>query len=375
MVTVKALRMLRPVGNRIPLPGRPGQAGLPWQAYKTEFLDSGTSSLSIALQVACSLRPEVSKPEAIFPAYACPDLVAAAVAAGVTPTLVDLLEDSPWMDEQKVKEAFGPQTVAIVAVNFLGGQAPLGQLKAIAEEGSALLIEDSAQTVPPSSGASQLADLVVLSFGRGKPVNLMGGGALLYKAQYSDAVSEQVSELTVRAVTIDTKWLLKRWLFHRLMGPALYGFMLRIPGLRLGETRYHRLETIERLSIPESLIQEGVRRFCDRAELLAAYREGLAPLAKAGWIILTESRALRIALLAPDAKTCRASLAALNAKGIGANGFYERCLPDIHGVSEYLAQSSECFPNAQSFARRLVTLPSHDDVSPRDAIRITNLLK
>lgn len=369
------LRMLRPVGNRIPLPGPAGQGELPWPAYEAVHLDSGTSALCIALRVAYGLRPELSQPEAIFPAYACPDLVAAAVAAGVKPVLVDLCENSPWMDEQQVAQAVEPQTVAIVAVNFLGSPSPLDGLRALADTHSLVLIEDSAQAVPPSSAESQLADMIVLSFGRGKPVNLMGGGALLYKPRYSEAVSDEVSELTVQPVTIDSKWLLKRWIFHRLMGRLLYGLMLRVPSLRLGETRYHALQNIKRWAIPETLIHEGIRRFCDRAELLKAYREGLEPLIKARWVLLTGNPALRVALLAPDAETCKASLDALNADGIGANGFYEKSLPEISGVEEHLDESLGSFPRAQSFAQRLVTLPAHDDVTLRDVYRISELLK
>ena len=187
--------MLRPVGNRVPLPVGRDNGQYPWPAYQTELLNSGTAALSLALRAAKRQKPEIAEPEAILPAYVCPDLVAAAVAAGVKPVLVDLAKDSPWMAPQNVQGAVSDNTIAIIAVNFLGRLVPLEPLRRVADGYGITLIEDSAQAIPPSSADNALADFVVLSFGRGKPVNLMGGGALLFKDKDATSVASLLEGL------------------------------------------------------------------------------------------------------------------------------------------------------------------------------------
>ena len=60
------------------------------------------------------------------------------------------------------------------------------------------------------------------------------------------------------------------------------------------------------------------------------------------------------------------AIEALTRKGIGANAFYGHTLPGIEGVPGDLGDSADDYPNAESFADRLLTLPSHEDVTDRD---------
>ena len=64
-------------------------------------------------------------------------------------------------------------------------------LRPLADAAGAVLIEDSAQAFPRDGGGDfWQGDLVVLSFGRGKPVSLLGGGAVLYRDErFGDAAS------------------------------------------------------------------------------------------------------------------------------------------------------------------------------------------
>ena len=154
-----------------------------------EFTRSGTEALSLAVRFAIADHSCVDSPEVLMPAYGCPDLVAAVIAQGATPVLVDLADhQTPFMSIHGVEAAITCNTVAIIAVGFLGLPERLEALADVARANTLLLIEDSAQCFPPKSieAGCYLADLIVLSFGRGKPINLMGGGALLIRKDHHE---------------------------------------------------------------------------------------------------------------------------------------------------------------------------------------------
>lgn len=380
--------MLRPVGNRVPLPVGRDNGHYPWPAYQTELLNSGTAALSLALRAAKRQKPEIAEPEAIFPAYVCPDLVAAAVAAGVNPVLVDLAKDSPWMAPQNVQGAVSDNTIAIIAVNFLGRLVPLEPLRRVADDYGLTLIEDSAQAIPPSSADNALADFVVLSFGRGKPVNLMGGGALLFKDKDAASVASLLEGLPVHTVLCTPAWYLKRALFHTLMGRFLYGIMLRIPMLHLGETRFHPLGEMTRQTIPPGIVLNGISAFERSVANSRELQEGLGFLVEQGWVLLSNeqdgalqaagqriNKVLRFAMLAPDRNERDRALNALQRAGIGANELYGVTLPMVEGISNHLGPSPGNFPHARDFAERLITLPSHDGVTLADIQTMARVLK
>lgn len=379
MVAFKAMiGMLRPVGSHVPLPGSGAETCLPWETnYRTWFMGSGTEALSAAVLLAISQsRLKNSVPEVILPAYGCPDLVAAVVARGAKPVLVDLLPDCPFMDTEKVSRALSDATVAVIAAGFLGVSEQLSLLASICRERGVWLIEDSAQCFPPDCAREPIADCAVLSFGRGKPVNLMGGGALLIRSDHNAAAADVLSSLPEQLVKIDWQWKIKRHIFNFLMGRFCYGLLKRVPFLGLGKTVYKPLASIGRIQLPSGLLEAGISEAKERPDVAAAYAWGLGFLWERGWKTFmsddmpggrwTGQVKLRYALLAPDRGTRDKAIAALNNEGIGANSFYGCILADIEGICDVVVSSAEEYTNAESFADRLITLPSHEDVTDRD---------
>ena len=150
------------------------------------FVQSGTAALAQALIIAKSAFT-TDTPEVIVPGYACPDIISAAVYAGITPILVDLEPDRPYMSLSAIENAVTKNTVAIIAINFMGIPERISAIRGSLGDSGIIVIEDSAQWYPDADGETPISsayhgDLVVLSFGKGKPLSLMGGGALLIKA-------------------------------------------------------------------------------------------------------------------------------------------------------------------------------------------------
>lgn len=379
--------MLRPVGSRVPRPMRGQGEPLPWQAqYSTWFMGSGTEALSAAVMLAIR-RSEVyvAGPQVILPAYGCPDLVAAVVAQGASPVLVDLMPDCPVMDLEKLVQAITEQTVAVIAAGFLGVPEQLAELGSICRSRNLWLIEDSAQCFPPDSARKPIADCAVLSFGRGKPINLMGGGALLVRDDHQGIAPEILADLPEVTVTVDWKWKLRRHIFNLLLSRVGYGLLLRLPFLGLGSTVYKPLESIRLVDLPSGLLTAGSFHAKNRPSVADQYNEALSFLCAQGWTLFMwdhrenigaggPSVTLRYGLLAPDRSTRDRAVRMLNSYGIGGNAFYEKSLPDIDGIADVIQADSAAYPNAASFAERLVTLPSHEDVSGRDIRLISTVL-
>ncbi len=175
---------LPPAGNPVCLSHRGAGESLlrdVFHPYTPEYYSSGTAALAASIIAAIRLKG-VDAPEVILPAYGCPDLVSAAVFAGAKTVLVDLVRDRPWMDLDQVSLHINTHTVAVVAVSLFGIPERMEELRLVLDQHGVVLIEDSAQAFPRKPGAGFWSgDLVVLSFGRGKPVSLLGGGAVLFR--------------------------------------------------------------------------------------------------------------------------------------------------------------------------------------------------
>ncbi|MDO3722405.1 DegT/DnrJ/EryC1/StrS family aminotransferase [Marinobacter sp. chi1] len=378
---------VRPVGSRVPRPEPvPSNFRYPWaiNGYLTEFLENGTQALSLSIAIAIAKKRDISAPEVILPAYGCPDLVAAVVAQGAKPVLVDLLSNTAQMDDNRLCHAIGPGCVAVVAVGFLGVPERLKVLSEICREREIFLIEDSAQCFPPSGITFSHADAIVLSFGRGKPINLMGGGALIYQRKLQPLVKEALGNTPSLAKSVGILWRFKRLVFNWLMMRLPYWAVEKVPFLHIGQTRYQECPYIRRAILSDTLLFAGIQYFFQRPYLGDLYRKELDELCDNGWRLLGSDckrmdhpgcsvPRVRIALLAPSSTAREHAELALNRAGIGATNFYGAILPELEGLEGFF--ESAHFPVAKDFSSRLLTLPCHEDVRPGDIHKIVKIMK
>jgi len=378
---------LPPAGERICLAAgvhtvrAPDDLFRPWQAG---FFNSGTAALAAAVMAAVH-RKGVLAPEVILPAYGCPDLVSAVLHAGARPVLVDLEPQRPWMDLEQLAASVGPQTAAIVAVSLFGIQERMPALRVIAERSAVTLIEDSAQAFPKNGVESFWdGDLVVMSFGRGKPVSLLGGGAVLYRDDQFRGLLPECSHGTDGR---PLQWLavrLKAVLYNLMSSPRAYWIPAGLPFLRLGETRFHPLSAVEcmdaaRLELLSVNTAAFRRRTLRVQSLLASLIAELA--ARAGGLVdlpaacaAPATRALLRYPLLLDAAMRDEVYNCLNGRGLGVSRMYPAALPDIAGLENHLGSAGD-FPVARNFASRVLTLPVHERVQDADIRAIASGLE
>ena len=323
---------------------------------------SGTAALAQAI-AACAARAARSSPEVILPAYGCPDLVAATLYAGVFPRLVDIAPSTWSYDGVSLEANLSPNTVGIIAVNLLGLGDQAHDLARLCQDRRIGLIQDSAQFLPREP-IDWPGEYVVLSFGRGKPLNLLGGGALISPPGTSALTSTEAARLALRDRLFASR--AAAIAFNALTRPHAYRVYSALPGTGLGEVAYTPLDDASQQ--PERSwrrIGRAFGQYCEKP----SYRSDIWEAALTEWTDfgitpLHSPRAsfppepLRLALLAPDQKTRDSLVDRLNANGLGPSRLYGTALPEVACVPEAVNAQGP-FPNASSLAGKLFTLPTH----------------
>jgi len=389
---------LPPVGNSITtqlVEHSAEMLGEVFSGFDVFLYRSGTMALAASLvAVAASARDRGLKgvPEVLIPAYACPDLVSAVVYAGLKPVLVDFEADRPWMDLEMLRQHLSrPQTVAVIAVHFLGIPERLGQIREVIAGRDIVLIEDSAQYFPCKGVTTPhwFGDLIVLSFGRGKPVSLLGGGAVLCRKGMQGLNLVQALPLAAEAALAPDNTVpglsrrLKIALYHQLLRPGFYGLLQALPFLHIGETRYKPLSAIMAAEAGSAaLLAANIAQYQPRDRCQQAWvAELIAQLGSDQVIDLpvvsgcdAAEPLLRYPVLLSSGQSRDQLLAHLQAQGLGASSMYPAILPQLPGLSALLAGQGR-FPNAERFASTLLTLPTHIGVGLSDINRMADVFE
>ncbi len=329
---------------------------------------SGTAALAHAI-ARCAVRASVDAPEVILPAYGCPDLVAACTHAAVHPRLVDIAASGWAFDTDRLLGSLSSRTVAIVSVNLLGIPDGTPGLADLCRQRGIALIQDSAQFLPRQP-IEWPGDYVILSFGRGKPLNLLHGGALIEPVSaIADSMSHPASDsfrdrlMNSRAAALA---------FNVLTHPHPYRLLSLLPGTGFGQVVYTPLLNPSPLSptqfprVDAAFDQYQRHRSYDRqiwAPALAEWTSfGIRALQPDGPSV--QSEPLRLTLLAPDRVARDQILNRLNHQHLGASRLYGTDLAHVAGTPDMVRDQGP-FPNATALADSLFTLPTHSLVTSR----------
>ena len=365
---------LPPVGSTILT--KPSTLIPSFDGFDAFYVDSGTSALALAIIAAKQLQPEITKPEVIVPAYCCPDLVSAAVYAGTQVVVVDISPNDPAYDLEQLGAAINSNTIAVIAVNFLGIKERLTQIKSLLPD-HCHLIEDNAQSFEPLQAPEQLVgDMVITSFGRGKPVSLLGGGLCLVREDLSErlTLAEQIKPAQPTSL-LTAKIAVYNWLIK----PTLYPLINRNPLLSVGETKYKPLNSIHALDKQRlTWLDKNIQAYREQStfsqqafDKILAEHEGLTiqrtiePNEKQG-------KLLRYPILCSTKEQRDIILHELNNSGLGASVMYGKNISDIEKPS--FLSIKKPIPSATDLSRRIITLPCHENVDSKNIINIKNII-
>lgn len=347
------------------------------------LVGSGTQALALAIStVLDNHAPRTA--EVVIPAYGCPDLIAACLYAGVSPRLVDVAVDRWGYDPADLEARLSKNTAALVAVNLLGIGDDALHLHRLAATHGVSIIADSAQHLAQMDPAQQRphADCIVLSFGRGKPLNALRGGMLITSRELPSATVGQLNTFTGRLRELALNSRLAALMFNLATHPLLYDLIERLPGLNVGTTRFHPLSSITALPARAwSQVGAALQQYlAEPSDNLRVWRPYFDEWSRCGITLLRSTegpvhgRHLRLPLLAQDREHRDRLLAELQRQGCGATFFYGAPLPSIDSVPDVVARQGP-FPNATRLADRLLTLPTHAHVTERIAERVTATIR
>ena len=329
--------------------------------------DSGTSSLLLALRLTL---PAVGQaPLVALPAYACPDVGAAAVGAGYRIMLYDTNPETLCPDLSSLRRCLDAGCSHVVAVHLFGWIVDVGAVIELARPYGALVIEDAAQQAGGTKGGVRggaLADWSILSFGRGKGFNAGGGGALLQRAS-ACPVSMADGDAPVGSGVA----LAKAVAGELLSRPWLYWLPTAVPSLRLGETMFHAAGVPRAISATSAaLLLEAIGR---EAGDVTARRLTETRYAEA----LADARGVRLSRAAADMHSGALRYPVrlppeigLPLRALGVARSYPRTLAQYRELTAHIEARSEPLHGAAELASSLHTLPTHSRVRRNDIDRI-----
>jgi len=343
-----------------------------YDASEVVLTDSGTSALVLALRAVAPSGGTVA-----YPGYACIDLTAAAVRAGVQIRLYDLDPRTLSPDLDSLRGVISRGVDAIVVAHLYGYPADVSAVRDLATVHGIPVIEDSAQGAGGTLRGTRLgalADISILSFGRGKGTTAGAGGAVFVR---TPALAEWARNTrgTLGAATRGGRQiagLAAQWL---LAHPSLYRLPASIPGLRLGEMVYHPARPPRAIAaaaaaiLPAALELDDQEVACRRAHAmdLLSRMNGSARLDPIRAVAGGESGYLRLALIdrAGDA-TPRPSLGALRG--------YPLTVEQHEPLTPNLVAGEKAGKGSVFLRDRLFTVPTHSRVGHEDLARILDWL-
>lgn len=319
---------------------------------------SGREALRVAL---VRLAAQRGRSELLVPAYACYSVPAAGVAAGLHVRLVDVTPEGR-VDPKALARLPLERAAALVVNNLFGVPEPLGDLRAALAGSGVALIDDAAQALGARDADGPVGargEVGVLSFGRGKPLSGLGGGAALWSGLSGPPGTASRPRPGI-AVTRGLAYDVAR-------RPAVFRWLAAVPALAIGQTHFDpgfRRGAIDGASL--CLAAAALRHLeaDGRAREARALALGREISGASGFVPLLAARDAagvypRLALVAPDAGSRKNALGAL--RDLGATAMYPDSLDRVAPLAPHRADRDPC-PQARDLAARLLTLPTFREI-------------
>ncbi|MBU0660692.1 aminotransferase class I/II-fold pyridoxal phosphate-dependent enzyme [Patescibacteria group bacterium] len=350
--------------------------------YASTF-DSGRTALQKAIEAIGVQKGD----EVIVQAYTCVVVTNAIIWAGAIPIYVDVGKDLN-MDLADLSTKITPKTKAIIVQHTFGNPAAIDTIMGIAKEKEIMVVEDCAHAIGGEYKGKKLGtwgDIGMFSFGSDKVISCVRGGALTTN---TPALGKKIKELQ-QALPFATKKNILQYLFNIplfLFGKKYYesigklAFYLSNTLHLTGRVIYDKEKCGEQIrlfpaKLPNALADMLVHQLHDldarnthRQHIAAIYKKAIqtkTPLVNTGHIFL------RYTLFVDEPKKL---LAYAKEQGIMLGNWYNASVvpTDVReGITRYTPGSC---PQAEAFAKKSINLPTHKDITEKEAQIIIDCL-
>jgi len=351
-------------------------------AQRAFAVSSGRAALWLVLRALRGHSPDRSK--VVLPAYTCPTVGRAVLAAGLSGVCVDIDAGHFNLRVEQVAEALDQETLAVVAPHMFGTPCEVAELTLLCARQGVVLIEDLAQAFGARHSGQRVGtfgDLAFVSLGRSKNLRGFRGGVLLVNRPHLVSAVEQ--EAASLAAPSSVNWLAvgKQLAISLLSTPIAWNIAKRLPALRIGaedqdfDPRPTRLGPWEAELGMRALarVDECNSRRTHLARLMEIELSSLAEVHVQTEPVGAESVHVRLATRLDTTSTRRDAIVSyLQARGIDARAFYTR---PIYGYDWWpKAPSQEACPEAERLVATNMILPLHYGMNDDQATWIAKSL-
>jgi dTDP-4-amino-4,6-dideoxygalactose transaminase len=330
--------------------------------------NSGRSLLSTLLHTLWK-KSDYKRNEALIPGYTCYSVAASVVRAGLKIRVYDFepYTLNPAIDS--VIKNINENTCVIVGQHLLGIPTVMEELKITAQKYGIYFIEDAAQALGgkwKNEYLGMLGDFGLYSFGRGKPLPLGEGGALVGKY-------DVLKEFKTTRKSSSHIHILKSIAAQIFSHPYFYGFIESLP-LGLGETVFDPQFPVA--PMPDCMKRLGVKAL-SFLSTLNIHRNVIAQIFidfidKSHTITLKDDMVPVFSRFPIIAGTRRISQKLLR---LGVRRMYPKAIQDVELIKPYLADRHIQTPSAAHIAESLITLPTHHGITEDQAMEIVREVK
>ncbi len=336
---------------------------------------SGKAALSLILRSLAAISP---RRRVVIPAYTCFSVPSAIVKCGLDIVLCDIDPTTLDFDFSHLEQLLDDQTLCVVPTHLLGISSDLDRVMSLARRVGAFVIEDAAQAMGGTYKGRPLGsvgDAGFFSLGRGKNITCGSGGIILtnnkviasaLQREYQALPMEHLSHAFRSLASLAAMWL--------FIHPSFYWFPSSLPFLHLGETFFYPEFPEWRLSpVRASLLfrwsqcLEWSNRIRRRMAQELSDRLGLH-VHLGSWDTLIPWIHLRLPFLLETPEDKRELCRISRRQGLGIGPMYPTTIDMIPALADRF--NGNRFPGATAVADRLVTLPVHHLVNPKDLERI-----
>ncbi len=331
--------------------------------------NSGRALLYLLLETL-KKKDKDTRDEVLIPGYTCYSVAASVAKAGLKIRVYDLDPATLQPDFDFLRNCISEKTLAIIFQHLFGIPTPVEELKDAGRQNNAYLIEDAAQALGGSIDDHRLGtigDFSIFSFGRGKPLPVGGGGALIGK----DA--NVLSGLDLKPGNKGYASLMSTALSQVMSKPSFYWIPEMLP-LGLGETIFDPDFDVSAMPF---VMQKFAEKSMDVLDELNTHRRHIAkkyeeafddecviPVPDGGIAVYT-----RFPLMAGPCPIPK------DLKRLGVRRMYPKAIADEETIKPYLADQEASTPGASKIARKLITLPTHKGITENLAKDIAHKVK
>lgn len=344
------------------------------------LVSSGTEALYWVFRF---LRETKGVERAVFAAYNCPDLATAAINAGLSISLLDIDSETLEMSLDRFVRPKQVSKMVVVFSNLFGLPDRIEMFKRDMGGEEYYTVDDACQSALSRNGSvfvgarsnHSLQGFGVLSFGRGKAIAGIGGGAII-----ADEEQSELGDFVRRTRQQENNSLSRRLRLSSLCfsaavsiaeNPLFYRLPACLPGLVLGNTVYHSEIERRQMTAAESVValarMDELTEF--RASVLRAttlwanklgqfHDSGLEqPFLARTYDTSGSVVPIRYPILFASRETREKVWKDLSEQGLGASRAYNCLMTDFSAVK--LAADSGDLRISLEVAARLITLPVH----------------